>query len=327
MIHISIRGVFDMPRQKSETLMSAIEVYLAEQDNPRTRLVYANALKQAANWLGAEKRLGDLTKMDVKRFVGSVVFCDDCNNGKPYALNTRITKLKALSVFLNWCHDLGETEERLAAAIRIPTPGDPDARDSAYTQAESDLLIAYAEGRTSRSARRLRDLTLFLLAHDTGARRETLARIQRKHINLDRGILRLHNVKRRRWYEAAIGSYTAEVLAERLSDLPGRRTDYLWHSRKPGEVMKTASVGQIVKRACLEMGVPPKGIHGWRRMFAARMLDEGFSVEYVADILDDDVQTVKRHYAPSHIPAAKEAARAVSYVPPTHRKVRRFDVS
>jgi integrase len=75
------------------------------------------------------------------------------------------------------------------------------------------------------------------------------------------------------------------------------------------------------------MGVPPKGIHGWRRMFAARMLDEGFSVEYVADILDDDVQTVKRHYAPSHIPAAKEAARAVSYVPPTHRKVRRFDVS
>lgn len=308
-----------------ETLASALAVYLAEQDNPRTRAVYKNDLKQAVAWLGESKRLADLRKMDIKRYVGAVINCDDCNSGKPYAHNTRITKIKVLSAFLNWCHDMGETGERLADALTIPSPHHEDARAYAYTPEESDLLIAYADGRTPHSKRRLRDLTLFLLAHDTGARRETLAAIQRKHIDLRRGVIRLENMKRGRWYEAAIGSYTAGVLAERLGELPGGVDDYLWHTRQPGEAVRAAALGQVVKRACHKLGITPKGIHGWRRLVAARMLDEGHSVEYVADVLDDDVATIQRHYAPSHIPAAKEAQRAVAYVPPAERKLRKFD--
>ena len=80
-----------------------------------------------------------------------------------------------------------------------------------------------------------------------------------------------------------------------------------------------------VGRACDVLGIDRHGVHGFRRAVGVRMIDAGESVEYVADVLNDSVQVATKHYSPRTIPAAKEAAKKLSYVPPHRRKVRRFD--
>lgn len=307
----------------SYKLCEVLEAFLGRYSNPKTRKAYKRDLVRAVEWLGPQKYAGDLSRMDVLRYVGTVT-APDANAGKPYKPRTQRGKLKTLITFLKWCEANGFIEDNLAGVVTLPREPESDARLKIYEQSDFDMLIDYAEGRTALAGRRIRDLALFLLAHDTGARAATLARVTRGDVDPVKRSVRLYNKKRERWYMAVFGDYTAGVLHELFDELPGYAGAYLFNARQPGNAMTPESITQVLSRACDAVGIPRRGIHGLRHGLAVRMIDSGHSTEFVADILNDSVEVVNRHYSPRSIPAAKEAAREVAYQPPQRRKIRRF---
>lgn len=308
---------------KTYTLAEVLEAFLGQYHNASTRKGYRRDLSKAVEWLGPQKRVGELARLDVARYVGTIT-APDANAGRPYKPNTARGKLKTLNTFLTWCHKQGLTAETLSDMVRLPSEPESDARLRAYTPEQVDALIAYAEGLTPHSGRRLRDLALFLFAHDTGARVGSLVKVTRGDVDLRGQVVTLYNTKRRRWYSATFGGYTAGVLREWFHVLPDVPGAYLFNSRQPGQPMSAASISQIPGRACDLLGIPRQGVHGFRRAVGVRMVDAGFSGEFVADVLNDSVEVVNKHYSPREIPAAKEAARRLAYMPPGRRKVRRF---
>jgi integrase len=305
------------------TLYDAAQAFLARYSNPTTRKGFERDLMQAVRWLGGDKLLSELHRLDIARYAGTIT-ASDANNGSPYSPNTQRTKLKVLVTFLNWSYKHGLVTDKLSEIVQLPREPIADARDKAYTEAEIDKLIEYAEGRTVHSGRRLRDLALFLFCHDTGARVGSLAKMQRRHVDLINREATLWNTKRSRWYKVAFGVYTAQVMGEWFDVLPSAPTAYLWNSRSPGASMKPAALSQIPGRACDLLGIERHGVHGFRRGLGVRMVDAGVSIEYVADILNDSVPVAQKHYAPREIPAAKVTARKLAYQPPKRRKIRRF---
>lgn len=304
-----------------ETLQSAFDAFLARYHNQNSRDAMAYDVGDAVAWLGAGKAVGDLHRLDVARYVSACIVSPDKN----YLPNTMRTKLKRLVVFLNWLHNNKLTEDKLSGIIELPPEEDHDARERAYTDDECDQLIAYAAGETVHSGRRLRDLALFVFCYDTGARVASLARLRRGDISLPDQAVVLYNTKRRRKYKAKFGDYCADVLREWFDVLPNDPECFLWNARQPGQSMTPHSISQVAGRACDVLGIERNGIHGFRRAVGIRMVDAGQSLEYVADVLNDSVQIAAKHYAPKDIPAAKEAAQRLAYVPEAQRKLRKFN--
>lgn len=308
----------------SNTLREVLEAFLGKYSNANTRKSMGRDLYQAVNWMGAEKRIDQLSRIDIARYVGSEITSPTVNGGVPYQINTQRTKLKALVTWLNWCHKNKLIDDKLSEVVELPPEPLPDARDKAYSDDEIDRLIMWAAGELPSSRRRLRDLALFLFCHDTGARVSSLTRLQRKHIHMDVMLVELYNSKRRRWFTAVFGEYTAQILAELLETVPGDPEAYLWNTKTPGAPMKAAALSQIPSRACEKLGIQKQGIHGFRRAVGVSAIESGLSVEFLADILNDSVPVAQKHYAPREIPAAKEAARLLTYVPANQRKIRKF---
>lgn len=304
----------------TETLSSALDAFLAQYHNPNSRRSMRRDLLPAVEWLGAGKRVSDLHRLDVARYIGACI----TNPDKGYALNTMRTKLKMLATFLNWLHKNKLTADKLSEVIHLPPEPESDARERAYTDEECDQLIRWAAGETIHTGRRLRDLALFVFCYDTGARVGSLVRVQRKDVDLISGVATLWNTKRGRYYKVALGDYAVSVLREWFELLPNDPAAYLWNSRQPGKKMGDHSISQVPGRACDVLGIERHGIHGFRRAVGVRMVDAGESLEFVADVLNDSVQVTSKHYAPKDIPAAKRAARRLAYVPEAERKLRRF---
>jgi len=316
----------------SETLENAMEGFLGQYVVATTRRTYKRDLRQAIDWLGPKRPLNEVSRLDISRYIGAVINAPDAYRGRPYAINTRRTKLKILNTFLRWCHEHAGLKDTLDAVIKLPPEPESDARGKRYTPEEVDLLVAFAAGQTPLARRHLRDLALFLFCHDTGARRKTVSLLQREHIDLDGKSVALWNTKRRRWYVGVLGSYTVQVLREWMADVPDVPTAYLWNTRVRGASMTEESVGQIPYRAIIKLtdaGYPieKRGIHGFRHKLAVGAFDDGLSESYVASLLDNSVDVVRKHYAPRGIPAAQDAARRLAYIPEHRRKIRRFKES
>lgn len=310
---------------QEETLTAVAADFVGRYYNPTSRKSVKRDVDKFVRWAGAEKRIGDLSVTDVDRYISRAILCADCNpRGGRYKPNTARGKLKILARFLAWCYERGYLADRLQDVVAYPPEPEPETRDNAYTLEEVDRIIAYCAGATPQAARDVLNLALVLLAFDTGGRVASLRRLQRQHVDLDRLEVTYYNTKRKRWYKAAFGRYTANVLREYLATLPGDPTAYLWHRRQPGRQVGQHTLGQIVRRMCHALEIAPKGIHGFRRLLGVRMVDAGESIPYVAAVLDNSEAVARRHYAPREVPAALDAAREVAYVPEHERKVRRF---
>jgi integrase len=302
----------------SPTLSRLFSIWIRSGDwSVRTTDIYRSVVGRFVAYLGGDqRRVSTLRPYHISEWAADCVFDEAANAGQPYAPSTRASMVKAVNAFLSWVHDQGETDVNLSQAVTAPSVSIVDARAKAWTPAESDLLLAYAEGRTTLRGRHLRDLALWLLAYDTGARAGSLAGVQRQHVDMTARVVRLRNTKTSRWYRTTFGRYTSDVVGELLGGLPGDPAVYLFNSRQPGRPISSASISQTTKRARQAgLKVSAKSIHAWRHLLAVRMAEAGATTAQIAAALDDHEDTVRQHYAAEDIHSAAALVASVAYVP------------
>lgn len=299
-------------------LGDVIDAYLGKF-KPTSYKTKRRDLLPLRDYIGAKRPVDEIDGFDLLRYAGSQINCDTCNDGKPYANNTRRTKLKTIRIFFNWCYQMKLVKDNPAVMLEVPPEAVSETRDKAFSDEERRLLIDYAEGRTKHSGRRLRDLALFLFCNDTGVRRGSLALMRRRDVDLVARTARCLNTKLRtgsRPYTVHFTEYTARVLGEWFDELPDSQDCYLWSTRPPGAKMSNDSISQITGRACDALGIARRSVHGWRHALGHRMSDAGASPNLVARVLNNSEDVARRYYTPRDDETAWRRALALGFDDP-----------
>jgi len=148
--------------------------------------------------------------------------------------------------------------------------------------------------------------------------------MKRRDVDLEARQAVIQNTKRQQRYMVVFGEYAAGVLARWFAKLPNDPDCFLWNARQPGLYMSPHAISQIPSRACELLKIPKHGIHGFRRAVGVRLADALHPAAYVAGVLNNSEEVAQKHYMPRDLESAHVAAIAVSYVPPSERKLLRF---
>lgn len=291
---------------QTNTLESVIDAYLSRY-KLSSRRTAARDLIPMRDWLGPRRPLEAVSGFDLLRYAGAEI------NSKPYSINTRRMKLKAIRIFFNWCVKNHLLTENPSDMLDIPAEQRADTRAGAFTADESRRMIEYAAGLTTLRGAHQRDLALFTFCHDTGVRVGSLAAMQRRDVDLAGATAKIYNTKRQRHYLVRFGAYARDALETWIGELPADA--YLWSTRPRGAHMTTESISQIPARACKVLKIPVRSIHAWRHGVGHRMADNGFSANYVARALDNSEEVAQRYYMPRDVEGALSAVLSVSYRP------------
>lgn len=314
------------------TLAEVVSLYIDGYGNSQTRKTKNRDLQQFLDLVGRDWYVDEVTWMDLRRYAGKIG-SDDINQGKPYHPNTRRTKLKSVRIFFNWCVKNALIKDNPTNNLQIPPEQVSRTREKAFDRDDIQRLLDYAEGRTTKSGRRLRDLALVLFCHDTGVRRGALARMVRGDVDLDRRTAIVTNTKIKggpRRYVVQFSFYTARVLREWFEVLPEDAACYLWNARTPGKAMSPDAISQVVGRMCDEVGIRRLSVHALRRHVGFRMADAGANENDIANVLDNSPEVAARYYMPHDTETAWRKNSAGYLTDPeaveTHKTIRFDDV-
>ena len=153
----------------------------------------------------------------------------------------------------------------------------------------SNSLSIEEQEKFLASLEEIEDIALFQLELTTGIRREDIAKIDIKSIDLENRKLVFWEQKKKRVWEVPLSMKTVQVLkiylntkpknAKKLFDFTGR-TAY----NKLQKGLKKAGINKILS------------FHDLRRSFIKNAKKQGLSVKAVSQIVGDTVATVQEHY-------------------------------
>lgn len=167
--------------------------------------------------------------------------------------------------------------------------------EKSFTPKEVDRLLAVTT--------RLDDEVMLRLALTTGLRRQDVADIEIRNIDLEEQKLTFHEHKKNRWRTIPLAPATAKVIAQYLNTLGarGRRRKYLFPIR-------SRQLYNRLQSLCDRAGVPPRPFHALRSTCIKLYQRQGWAVEETAKLVGDTVAVVQLHYT---TPSDAELAEAV----------------
>lgn len=208
------------------------------------------------------------------------------------------SELNRLRIVMNWA----VKRKLIAHAPYIETPPQPDPKDRYLTREEFARLLDSVEAPHAKTA--------VAVALATGARIEAVLELTWDRVDMERGIIRLHNpfVEKRRKGRATV-PINADLMAVLQTAKRVTTGDYVVeYGGRPVKSIKRA-FNAAVARAGLEDVTP----HVLRHTAAVWMAEAGIPMEEIAQYLGhSDVKTTRRVYArysPNHLRDASEALR------------------
>lgn len=142
----------------------------------------------------------------------------------------------------------------------------------------------------------LEDEALIRFAVATGLRREDCVNVKLQDLDLEKGIVRFYESKKRRPWRAWFGPETAKILAQHINALP-KGTPYLFPS--PRGVKRHLSSRQaynILQKWLERAGLARRPFHALRATCMKQLQRRGWSMEQVMMQTGDSFRTIKEHY-------------------------------
>jgi len=278
--------------------MTAIDVYqdflLAKELQGVSRSTldrYHYSIERFLTELGTDD-ITAITTVDIRRWLGA----------KTYSEITRSIDIKNLRTFWKWVQLEGYRNDN--PMLRIPTPKVPEAAPKALSNEEVAKLVGVAK-------RSKRDLAVVFLLLDSAIRASELSNLQRTDVNLDSGVIQIHNGKGGKSRQAFISPLTARAIRRYVSNRKDKDPALFLSQR--GEPLNRNSLRLIMYRLCDRAGIEHHGPHSLRHTAATSLARQGIDAWSLQQLLGHadnrvslryiwltgrDVQEAHRRYSP-----------------------------
>ncbi|MGA8744462.1 MAG: tyrosine-type recombinase/integrase [Solirubrobacterales bacterium] len=221
-----------------------------------------------------ERGVGNLTGAEVSAFL-----VGECTRVSLGAAKGRVAELRSLLRFL---HLRGMTE--LALADSVPSPA--GWRETSVPQTISRENVERLLGCCDRTRLDgMRNFAILTLLARLGLRSIEVARLELDDLDWRRGETLVRG-KARRQDRLPLPGDVGEALADYLSlRSPHKARQVFLTLRAPTRPIRAELVGDVVRRACDQAGVPQVGAHRLRHALASELLREGASLIDISQVL------------------------------------------
>lgn len=264
------------------TCDSAIEKFAAEKERQgraeRTVGTYRSVWGRFMDRVGGETKLSDLTVGDLHDYIHDRSVSD----------STQHKRWRHVRAVLKWADcDIVENVDSPQRPDKLPTPVRKDDLSAVIDALKED----YREKRRKRQCQpgqMIWAVAVFRFTFLTGLRSSEIGRLKWKHIDRDRGLIRIERQKNGRQQTIPLISKAADV----LNNAPRPRGPECYVFRAPGGPLRernAESFGRTCSRtfcnARKESDVEGKTFHDLRAGFATALADAGMSAHKLKDAM------------------------------------------
>ncbi|WP_079516581.1 tyrosine-type recombinase/integrase [Rossellomorea marisflavi] len=276
------------------TLGKALETVLSQMEaqgmRPRTIDDYNMHVCHFMKIVG-DKELDTVTVDDIYEWLSSM----DVSN------QTKLTRLKCLKAFLGRCFDNGYLRMNFWRSVRIRV--DSPVKEGA-TDREIQVLLSMLD--LSKFVE-LRDATAVLLMYQTGIRVGTLTRLQKKHIDLEEGMLRMDGgiLKNHQSLHIPFDDVLKQLLTvlteqnDMIREEYGTNNELVFVTKQGTAIATSPTNNNIIKRLgkyARTYGLKNINPHALRRGFAKKLLEKGADIALISKALGHGDLAVTTRY-------------------------------
>jgi len=160
------------------------------------------------------------------------------------------------------------------------------------TQEEVDLLLDAARKHSKFPER---DIAFIMMLCDTGIRRSSIEKIRMKDVNLTRCEVVVFE-KDQQYHTKAFGNATAKAIKKYLTCLADIQPDDPFWLQMDGRALTRVGMREVLRRLCLEAGIPYHEFHDFRRYYGKALYDSTHDIYLVSRALDHKDIYVTRRY-------------------------------
>ena len=283
-------------------LKQAINLFLGRY-KPTTREAYHFILIPMQDYLGPARPVLDLRPEHVIEYYNHLV-------ASAYAPATKNKAIKGIKTFFNWLVSIESIEKSPAKTLKRLKREKYVSRDKAMSEDEFTRLLTYLQFKP-------RDYALILFLADTGSRALSAAYLTLDTLSLQTKTARVIK-KGGDYYPVAFETACAQAIAYWLHQRPPAAGVYVFS--RSAVAVKPANISQIIRRACLKVGIRSLGSHSLRHRKGHQFSDAGTSPSIAAVGMGHaSPQTTLENYYPHDWETAERELRKLAYRPPASR--------
>jgi integrase/recombinase XerD len=267
-----------MPTCPEGKLLARFEEYLVSERAlaPSSARVYAAAARAFAAQIclpGGGVR--PMTASQVTRFVMAESSRRSVRGGR-----MMVTAVRAL---LRWLHQCGTLASDLSGAVPGVAPWSGRRAISPPTAGQVGAVLAGCRQAPRTGAR---DFAIVLMLARYGLRKSEVAALRLEDIDWRSGKITIRG-KRSHTDTLPLTTDVGEALAGYLtgSHRPGSCRALFLSAKAPARPLAAASIGGVVRKACLRAGVPPFGPHRLRHFTGTEVLQAGGTLAEAGQLL------------------------------------------
>jgi site-specific recombinase XerD len=262
-------------RPQNEELAAAFSRYLEARNlSPRTRRVYASAVRRFVAYLGSES----IARADSKT-IRAFLADRQVGSQSVFVIGYRLSVLRAFYRFLCVADVV-----RFSPAQFIAAPKLPRKLPQCPSEKEVEKLLAAADNPMERA--------VLEVLYGSGLRLAEVASVRIENVNLQAGTLRVLSGKGNKDRVALFGSKAADALRSYLGD---RKRGLVFLNQRSGELGKHG-ISKVVRDCARRVGLPWIHPHLLRHAFATHLLDRGADIRYVQQLLGHALVSTTQFY-------------------------------
>lgn len=267
-----------------DTLGAQVQRFIGTKYNLETQAWYAKYLGAMVEFLGAERLVRSISRMDAEtywRAVQSRRQCWDSHPMKPtqvraLAPTTMHNHLRAARTF--WNALVRQQVVEVNPFDHLAAPKDTRPVEMKAITA-NDLRALWQAALHSGK----RDYAIITLMATSGVRAGELVSMNLRQLDLRQGVAWVNG--KRGWRKVFLGKASAEAILAYLPERPTNGGDALWLNVK-GRPLTTDGIRQLVDRLAIEANVTGRhNLHAFRHRAAQSWLDRGINAQIVAKAL------------------------------------------
>lgn len=253
-----------------------------ERPHDSTIVKYRSVLSRFAVRMNADKvGAATLNAIAVQRFMSS------CQN-------IRFHVSIPLRRFLSFLYDRSIIQTDLSIPLRQIKKNDTEKLPSIYSSDEIKLMESTIDRRTPKGKR---DYAVFLLASRLGLRASDISSFQFGHIDWDRNLIRLEQVKTKKEIELPLLKVVGEAIVDYIRyGRPKNESKHIFLSARAPYLDIDAGlvcyiINSIIRKAGIYRTDRHAGAHSMRHSLATQMLEQGESLPVISEILGHSQRT------------------------------------